>query len=41
MSYPKKFREKALEAVRSGHTKTKVNELYGLSNTTLRAFGVR
>ena len=36
MAYPKKFREKALEAVRNGHTKTKVNELYGLSNTTLK-----
>jgi transposase len=36
MAYPKKLREKALEAVRKGHTKTKVNELYGLSNTTLK-----
>ena len=36
MAYPRKFREKALEAVRNGHAKTKVNELYGLSNTTLK-----
>ena len=36
MAYPKKFREKALEAVRKGHTKTKINELYGLSNSILR-----
>jgi len=35
MAYPKKLREKALEAIRNGHTKTHVNELYGLSNTTL------
>jgi len=36
MAYPKKLREKALEAVRNGQTKTKVNELYGLGNTTLK-----
>ena len=36
MAYPKKFREKALEAVRNGYTKAEVNKLYGLSNTTLK-----
>lgn len=36
MAYPVKFRQRALEAVRNGHSKTNVNDLYGLSNTTLR-----
>jgi len=36
MAYPVKFRQKALEAVRNGHTKKEVNEMLGLSNTTLK-----
>ena len=36
MAYPKKMREKALTALRNGHSRTQINELYGLSNTTLR-----
>lgn len=36
MAYPTIFRQRALEAVRSGHTKAHVNELYGLANTTLK-----
>ena len=36
MAYPKILREKALEAVRKGHTKKQVNKLYGLGNTTLK-----
>lgn len=36
MSYPIKFRQRALEAVRNGHSKTEVNEMYGLGANTLR-----
>jgi transposase len=36
MAYPKIFRQKALEAFRNGHSRKEVNELFGLSNTTLR-----
>lgn len=36
MAYPIIFREKALKAVRNGHTKTTVNEMYGLSNNVLK-----
>jgi len=36
MAYSVKFRQKALEAVRKGHTKTAVKEMLGLANTTLR-----
>jgi transposase len=36
MSYPVKFREKALEAVRKGHTKKEVNEMLGLADSTLK-----
>lgn len=36
MAYPKIFREKALEALRKGHTKKEVNEMYGLSNNVLK-----
>ena len=36
MAYPKILRQKALDALRKGRTKKEVNELYGLSNTTLR-----
>jgi len=35
MAYSSEFRRKALEAVRKGHTKTAVNEIFGLANTTL------
>ena len=38
MSYPKIFREKALEALRKGHTKKEVNEMYGLSNNVLKTW---
>ena len=36
MSYPKKMRERALEAVRQGRTKTEVNEIFKLGVNTLR-----
>ena len=36
MSYPEKFRERAMEAVRNGHKKAAVNEMYGLGENTLR-----
>ena len=36
MAYPKIFRVKALEALRKGHTKKEVNEMYGLSNNVLK-----
>ena len=36
MAYPTKFRQKALEAVKKGYTKTEVNELFGLANNTLK-----
>ena len=32
MAYPVKMREKALEALRKGYTKTEVNKMLGLSN---------
>ena len=38
MSYSLDFRKKALEAVRKGHTKREVNEMYGLSNNTLKSW---
>ena len=36
MAYPILFRQRALEAVRNGHTKVEVNEMYGLGVNTLR-----
>jgi transposase len=36
MAYSVDFRQKALEAVRNGYTKKEVNEILGLSNTTLK-----
>jgi len=36
MAYPLILRQKALEALRQGHTKKEVNELYGLSNNVLK-----
>ena len=38
MSYPTIFRQKALEALRNGHTKKEVNEMFGLSNNTLKSW---
>jgi len=36
MSYPSKLRELALQALLRGHTKTEVNEMFGLGVNTLR-----
>ena len=36
MGYPKKMRERALEAVRNGHTKAEVRAMFGLGENTLR-----
>jgi len=36
MAYPTKMRQKALEALRKGHTKKEVNEMFGLSNNVLK-----
>jgi len=36
MAYPTIFRQKALEALRNGHTQTEVNEMFGLSNNVLK-----
>jgi transposase len=36
MAYPIKLRERAMEAVRNGHKKGEVNEIYGLGVNTLR-----
>jgi len=36
MSYDKTFRERALEAVKKGHSKREVNEMFGLGINTLR-----
>jgi transposase len=38
MAYPTIFRQKALEALRNGHTKKEVNEMFGLSNNTLKSW---
>ncbi|MDR1066211.1 MAG: hypothetical protein LBL35_02080 [Clostridiales bacterium] len=38
MSYPVKMRERAIEAVRNGHSEAEVNEMYGLGVNTLRAW---
>lgn len=36
MAYPVKLREKALAALRGGHSKKEVNEIFGLSINTLK-----
>lgn len=36
MIYPVKMRKRALEAVRNGHTKAEVREMFGLGENTLR-----
>ena len=36
MAYPEKLRERALEAVRKGHSKAEVREMFGLGVNTLR-----
>ena len=38
MAYPAKMREKALEALRKGHSRAEVNEMFGLANKTLKAW---
>lgn len=38
MAYPIKLREKALSALRNGHTKKEVNEMFGLGINTLRSW---
>ena len=38
MSYSVDLRERALAAVRNGHSKTKVNEMYGLGVNTLKTW---
>jgi len=38
MAYPTKLRERALRAVRNGHSKTEVREMFGLGVNTLRAW---
>ena len=36
MAYPVKMRQRALELLRKGRTKTEINEMYGLSNNVLK-----
>jgi transposase len=36
MAYPTILRERALEALRKGHTKKEVNEMFGLGKNTLK-----
>jgi transposase len=38
MAYPEKLRERALQAVRDGHSKAEVREMFGLGTNTLRAW---
>ena len=38
MAYPEKMRERALEAMREGHTREEVTEMFGLGINTLRAW---
>ena len=38
MAYPVKMRQAALEALRSGHTRKEVKEMFGLGIHTLRAW---
>jgi transposase len=40
MPYPKKMRERALAAVRAGHSKAEVREMFGLGVNTLRAWEI-
>ncbi len=38
MSYPTKLRQRALQAVRNGHSKAEVTEMFGLGVNTLRTW---
>jgi len=38
MAYPPKLRERALQAVRNGHSKAEVREMFGLGENTLRTW---
>jgi transposase len=38
MAYPAKLRERALQAVRNGHTKAEVSAMFGLGINTLKAW---
>ena len=38
MAYPVKLREKALEALRNGHSKKEVTEMFGLGTNTLKSW---
>ena len=38
MAYPEKLRERALQAVRNGHSKVEVREMFGLGENTLKAW---
>jgi transposase len=38
MAYPVKMREKALEALRSGHSRKEVTKMFGLGINTLRTW---
>jgi transposase len=38
MAYPTILRERALEALRKGHTKKEVNEMFGLGKNTLKSW---
>ena len=38
MAYPEKLRERALQAVRNGHSKVEVCEMFGLGVNTLKAW---
>jgi transposase len=38
MAYPEKLRERALQAVRKGHTKAEVAKMFGLGVNTLKAW---
>ena len=40
MPYPKKMRERALAAVRGGHSKAEVRKMFGLGVNTLRAWEI-
>ena len=38
MAYPLIMRQRAIEALKNGYTKTEVNEIFGLSNNTLSSW---
>lgn len=38
MAYPEKLRERALQAVRNGHSKAEVRKMFGLGENTLKAW---